>query len=273
MFWFGTKDIKFYLAKFLDEQSELFKNSTVLDFPAGNGVTSSQLHNIGARVIAMDLFPEFFRDKKIECIKADLSKDIKLADNSVDWVICQEGVEHMPNQISIFSEFNRVTKIGGKLLITTPNYSNLRSKLSYMLTESELFNRLMPPNEYDSIWHSRDSSDIYFGHINLIGIARLRLFALINGYKIIKVHGTRVNYTAFLLFILLYPLILVSSFSAYRRFKRKTKKKDADLQDLFKLMTSPTVLLCGHLMVELEKVKSAEEKMINSGIDSSNFVT
>ena len=179
----------------------------------------------------------------------------------------------MPNQVSMFSEFSRVTKPGGKLLITTPNYSNLRSKMSYLLTESELFNRIMPPNEYDSIWHSKDSSDIYFGHINLIGIARLRLFALINGYKITKVHGTRVNYTALLLFILFYPIILISSFLAFGRFKRKTKKKNANLNDLFKLMISPAVLLCGHLMVEFEKVAPDQKKNINSETDCSNFIT
>ena len=65
MYWLGTKDIKFYVSKLLEEKKNSFKNHTVLDFPAGNGVTSTQLRQLGANVIAMDLFPEFFRDKNI----------------------------------------------------------------------------------------------------------------------------------------------------------------------------------------------------------------
>lgn len=271
MFWFGTKDIKFYVEKFLNSRKDEFKNRTALDFPAGNGVTSTQLHQMGAKVIAMDLFPEFFRDKNIECIKADLSKEIKLPNESLDWVICQEGVEHMPNQISIFTEFSRITKVGGRLLITTPNYSNLRARMSYLLTESEHYGKIMPPNEYDSVWHSRDSNDIYWGHINLIGITKLRLFGLVNSFKIVKVHGTKVNYSALMLFLIFYPFILLSSFSTYRRFKRKNKGKNLD--DLFKLMISPAVLLCGHLMVEFEKVKPEGKKVIHQEADSSNFIT
>lgn len=269
MYWFGTKDIKFYVAKFLDERKNSFAGLSALDFPAGNGITSTQLHQNGAKVIAMDLFPEFFRDKNIECTKADLSKEIKLADKSLDWIICQEGIEHMPNQISIFSEFNRVLKNNGRLLITTPNYSNLRAKLSHLLNESEFYSKLMPPNEYDSVWHSRDSNDIYWGHINLIGITKLRLFALVNGLRIVKVHGTRVNYTAFMLFLLFYPVIFLTSFFNYRRFKRKKKGKNLD--DLFHFMISPTVLLCGHLMVEFEK--TSDRQAVSYETDSANFVT
>lgn len=99
----------------------------------------------------------------ILCIKADLGKEIKLSNGTVDWVICQEGIEHLPNQIYLFSELNRVLKNNGRLIITTPNYSNLRAKVSHFLTESELYNKLMPPNEYDSVWHSRDNNEVYWG--------------------------------------------------------------------------------------------------------------
>lgn len=205
----------------------------------------------------------------ILCIKADLGKEIKLSNGTVDWVICQEGIEHLPNQIYLFSELNRVLKNNGRLIITTPNYSNLRAKVSHFLTESELYNKLMPPNEYDSVWHSRDNNEVYWGHINLIGITKLRLFALMNGFKIVSIHSTRVNYTALLIFLFTYPFILLSSFLTYRRFCRKNKGKD--LKDLFKLMISPKILLCGHLIVEFEK--QGEVQIFGNRADCSNYVT
>ncbi|MDX9740126.1 MAG: class I SAM-dependent methyltransferase [Gammaproteobacteria bacterium] len=271
MFWFGTKVIGFYVERLLEQQKDLLQDRVVLDFPAGHGATASQLRRLGARVIAMDLFPEFFRDETIECIRADLSERIDLPDGSVDYLICQEGVEHVPNQIAMFSEFGRIVKNGGRLLVTTPNHSNLRAKLSYLLTESELYSKMMPPNEFDSIWHSKESGDIYYGHVNLIGIARLRLFALINGFRISKIHPTRVNYTALLLFPFLYPFILLSSFQARRRFRRKRLHADQNLDELLRLMISPAILLCGHLVVEFEKAHQIGRDIIGQEAASTVF--
>jgi SAM-dependent methyltransferase len=271
MFWFGTKVIGFYVDRLLEQQKDFLRDRVVLDFPAGHGVTASRLRRLGARVIAMDLFPEFFREPDMECLRGDLSRHIDLPDASVDYVICQEGVEHVPNQISMFSEFGRIVKDGGRLLITTPNYSNLRAKLSYLLTESEQY-KMMPPNEFDSIWHAEESGELYYGHINLIGIARLRLFALVGGFRIVKVHATRVNYTALLLFPFLYPFILLSSIRAHRRFKRKGSRPDQELEELYRLMVSPAVLLCGHLMVEFEKMPQKEARgPIGDGAASTVF--
>ena len=51
--------------------------------------------------------------------------------------------------------------------MTTPNYSNLRAKMSYLLSESERFNSIIAPNELDSIWMSKQdiTNEIYYGHI------------------------------------------------------------------------------------------------------------
>mgnify|MGYP001428065201 CR=1 FL=1 len=72
----------------------------------------------------------------------------------------------------LLKEFNRVLKKGGGLIITTPNYSNMRAKMSYLLSESERFNSILAPNELDSIWMSKQdiTNEVYYGHIFLIGI-------------------------------------------------------------------------------------------------------
>lgn len=138
-------------------------------------------------------------------------------------MICQEGLEHFTDQYEALKEFNRVLKDNGTLLITTPNYSNIQARLSYFLSESERFNSKMPPNELDSIWMSKQeiTDEIYFGHIFLIGIQKLRVLGKLSGFRIKKYHFTRARTTSLLFFPLRYPFIFISNWISYRKNLKK----------------------------------------------------
>lgn len=262
MRFFGTKEIKEHVRRVLGERADSLKGARAIDFPAGNGVTSEILHGHGAKVLAIDLFPEFFRAPGIEIKRGDLSEQFPLADSAADLAVCQEGIEHVGNQDHVFSEFSRVLRTGGHLLLTTPNYSNLKSKLSYLFTESEAFGRIMPPNEKDSVWigdHGQEGKRLYFGHCFLTGFFRLRLFAKLAGLRLVRVHDSRVNATSFLLFPLFYPFIVLSAFKTTRRFVRKTKEREL-ASELFRWMVHPKLLLENHLVLEFEKVGDTENE-------------
>lgn len=275
MYFLGTKDIKAYVAKWIYETSAQLSGKIVVDVPAGNGVSTEQLHKAGASTIALDLFPDFFRVDGLNCLKADLSETLPLSSESADFVLCQEGIEHVSDQLKCFRELSRVLKVGGKLLVTTPNYSGLRSRVSYLLNESELMGKIMPPNEVDSVWFSEGGdSKMYFGHINLIGIQKLRLFGVLSGLKIKKIHPNRVNYTALMMFPFLYPFIVYFSWSAFRRLKRKKgPAAAAKVKECFDLAISPQVLLEGHLMVEFEKVSLSDCHSPAVNLSAHQFVT
>jgi hypothetical protein len=125
----------------------------------------------------------------------------------------------------------------------------------------------MPPNQIESIWfgdNADDSGRFYFGHMFLIGIQRLRLMALLSGLKISKIIHTRVNSTSLLLLPLFYPLILLSSYSAYRRAMRKNNNVPVDarrriFRQTLMLQIDPRLLTDGHLFVEFEKICEPEE--------------
>jgi len=262
----NPKSIKFYVKRFLIQNKDRFLGKKIVDFPAGNGITSRILKEIGAEPIAFDLFPEYFTEEGIECKRAEIAKGIPVEDETADAVICQEGIEHFPDQLNAFREFNRITKNGGTLLVTTPNYSNIRAKLSYLLSESERFNSMMAPNELDSIWMSKQdiSAEIYFGHIFLIGIQKLRVLARLAGFKIKKVHFTRAKSTSVILLPFFYPFIYFSNWIAYRKNLRKNKNFDEKTKrevygEIFKLGVSTKILTSGDLMVEFEKVKNHKE--------------
>lgn len=258
--------IKFHVKKFLFANKERFSGKTMVDLPAGNGITSGIIRDIGAIPLPFDLFPEYFTMKGLDCLQADAEKGIPLPHGSADVVICQEGMEHFQDQLTVLKEFNRVLKPGGSLLITTPNYSNLRAKLSYLFSENERFLTFMPPNEKDSIWMKtgNDSSRIYFGHIFLTGILKLRLLAKLSGFRIHKIHATRFSSTCIVLFPFLYPWILLVNWLALKKNLRNTSASgDPDrvkvYREIYKLVINPRCLIDKHLMVEFEKEAEVSE--------------
>ena len=264
----GSKNVKNLLIRALDQIN--LTGKTILDFPAGSGFTSDYLISKNAHVTAWDMFPEFFKSEKIKCSSSDLQTEFPCEKNVFDIAIFQEGIEHLPDQLFALKEFHRILKYDGALFLTTPNYSNLRSRVSYLLFEAET-PKIMPPNEFESLWFGKDNR-VYMGHIFSIGIMRLRMLAVLAGFEIKKVYATRLNWSSFILSLFLYPFILLRSVLVYRRALRKLKSKTPAakkvLFDLFKLNLSPTILLGGHLIVEFKRLDT-EYKADLTGLDIS----
>ena len=262
----NPKSIKFYVKRYILGKKDALKDKNVIDFPAGNGVTSKILKENGANVFPLDLFPEYFEIDGLKCERANIREGLPIDDRFADFFICQEGIEHFSDQFSALKEFNRTLKKGGTLLITTPNYSNLKARMSYMLMESEKFNSIMPPNELDSIWMAKAdiSKEVYFGHIFLIGIQKLRVLAKLTGFKIKKVHFTRSKSTSVFLFPFWYPFIYFSNYITYKKNLKKNDLYDEPTKkevyrEIFKLSVNRKILIGGDLMVEFTKEKESED--------------
>ncbi|MCC6816025.1 MAG: methyltransferase domain-containing protein [Saprospiraceae bacterium] len=272
--------IKYYVKKYLKENQEHYNGKKVIDFPAGNGVTSRILKEIGALPVPMDLFPEYFEVENLECIRANIKEGLPVMNKSADTLICQEGIEHFSDQFEALKEFNRVLKFNGTLLITTPNYSNIHAKLSYLLSESERYNSTMAPNELDSIWLLKPeiTNEIYFGHIFLTGIQKLRVLAKLNGFRIEKLHPTRIKYTSVVLLFFFYPFIFLFNWISYR--KNLTRNEDFDMKtkkevygEIFKLAINPMVLVRANLMIEFVKERDSHEVVLGLRSKHKGFGT
>ncbi len=269
----NPKSPKYYVKNYLHRIKDELKGKIVLDVAAGSGVTTEILLELGARVEAFDLFPEYFMIKDVECKRADILDKIPVPDGYADYIICQEGVEHFSDQCKAYKEFNRVLKPGGKLIMTTPSYSNLKAKMSYLLFECEDLNKLMPPNEIDSVWMAEKSlnDEIYYGHIFLTGIQKLRVIGKLTGFKISEVVFNRVNKTSLFLMFLFYPFILLTSYYTYYKCMKKNMKiSKAEKEKVYKeqlmLNTSPKILVDTHTFMVYEKEK--ELKNIYSDLNN-----
>lgn len=222
---FNPKSIKFHLRKYIDNNQELFRDKVIVDIPAGNGLISNYLHKLDADVLSFDLFPEYYRYDQPVCNKCDITKGIPIRDNSVDLIIYSEGIEHFTDHNFVFKEFSRILKPEGQLILTTPSYSCLASKISYLLFESENIKN-MPPNEFDDIWMNFDENNIYFGHIALTGLQKLRLYGKINSLKMEKIRFVRTSKASIPLLLIFYPFIFIISLINYRKNLQRHKNVD-----------------------------------------------
>jgi 2-polyprenyl-3-methyl-5-hydroxy-6-metoxy-1,4-benzoquinol methylase len=84
---FGPKDIKVHLERYLRAHESELRGKVVVDIPAGNGVSSAILREVGAAVEPYDLFPGFFRVSGLECKEADLSQRLPIPDQHADVVL------------------------------------------------------------------------------------------------------------------------------------------------------------------------------------------
>jgi SAM-dependent methyltransferase len=264
--FFGSSDVKHYVERFLRARLDL-RGKRIVDLPAGKGYMSAVLRELGADVHAYDLFPQFFSVDGMSCTEADLTGPLPIEDRSANLVLCQEGIEHLSDQFLALREFNRILCDGGTLIITTPSISHLRARMSNLLTESELYKR-MPPNELDAVWHSGEGK-VYFGHLFLLGIQKLRTLAVASGFRLKAVHPVKASPSSLLLGFL-YPLIALVNFWSYlRNVYRNDGIPRAEKQrvygEIVRLNLHPTILFGRHLFVEFEKVahQDAVELYVN----------
>jgi SAM-dependent methyltransferase len=262
----NTNSIKYHVKLFIQQNQEKFKGKVVIDAPAGAGVTSRILKEAGATVHAYDLFPEYFKVDGLICRRANIVERIPVPDNFADVLVCQEGIEHFSDQYRVFREFNRIVRPNGSLFVTTPNYSNIQSRLSQFLFETEYLLKMMPPNEADSVWMADPSlsSEIYLGHIFLIGIQRLRLLAKLSGFRIKQIIFTYPKTTSLVLFPFAYPFIWLASWWTFRRSMREPSSAPLPVRrqvyrEIMRLNTSTKILVDKYLFVEFEKEAQLED--------------
>jgi SAM-dependent methyltransferase len=107
------------------------RGKRVLEIGCGRGAFARYLAERGADLVAADFSAAAVAHARrrldgldASAIVADI-QDIPFPDESFDIVISQETLEHVPDPMRGLSELVRVTRVGGRLVVTTPNYLSL----------------------------------------------------------------------------------------------------------------------------------------------------
>jgi len=113
------------------------RSSTVLDVGAQPFIVSCALRELGYKVIALDIEPEPYRKIAERCgvdvIKCDLERD-ELSITNADCAVFTEVLEHLHYyHVPVASaKISKALKIGGYLVLTTPNIASLFRRLKLL---------------------------------------------------------------------------------------------------------------------------------------------
>lgn len=117
----------------------------VLDCPAGEGALAHELIALGFSVVAAergyhveacDTQRALFKLPGIPFHQADLNASIPVPDASFDCAVSIEVLEHLEKHTRFMQELLRVTKVGGTIILTTPNVLSIPSRWHFYLAVS-----------------------------------------------------------------------------------------------------------------------------------------
>lgn len=108
------------------------KPGKLLDVGCSSGFFSSRFIKKRWEVYGIDIAPNKIREAKKRGViarTADLSKKLPYKGNTFDLIFAGEVIEHLVDTDFFLKEMNRILKIKGKLILTTPNLASLENRV------------------------------------------------------------------------------------------------------------------------------------------------
>lgn len=131
------------LKKFIPLQAGV----SIVDFGCGNGKILSEIYKINpqANLTGLDVSQAAINQAKrrlpgVKFYKINDGGLIPLEDGSVDFIFSSEVIEHVYDTENAFTEFSRILKPGGRILLTTPYHGLIKNILIALLSFDRHFN-------------------------------------------------------------------------------------------------------------------------------------
>jgi len=107
-----------------------------LDAPAGQGVLSDFMRQLGYEVYCADIDPGLLEAKGFSFQQVDLNRSLPYPSDSFDVVVCANALHRIAYYRATLCEFARILKPGGALLISVNNYASVAKRLKFLLSGS-----------------------------------------------------------------------------------------------------------------------------------------
>jgi 2-polyprenyl-6-hydroxyphenyl methylase/3-demethylubiquinone-9 3-methyltransferase len=138
----------------------------LLDFGCGNGVLSEFFQSHGYGVHAIDISETIVKSnqRRFPDVNFQLgspNEPVPYADGTFDAVFCSEVIEHVYDVHFIFSEFSRLLRPGGLLILTTPYHGRLKNVIVALF----FFDRHFDPTwQHIRFWTKKSLTKVCVSH-------------------------------------------------------------------------------------------------------------
>jgi 2-polyprenyl-3-methyl-5-hydroxy-6-metoxy-1,4-benzoquinol methylase len=153
----------------------------LLDIGSGDGFITNKMKDCGFEVYSIDsseLNVNKCKKMGINSVRGDVENKLPYKDDYFDYVFAGEIIEHIIDTKSFMKELNRVIKIGGKLLITTPNLAHIPERFRLL--------RGLNPSQVTPI------HEFLHLHVRPFTMNTLKFALETNGFAVISVASTMV---------------------------------------------------------------------------------
>lgn len=222
--------------------ARILRNGTpgrLLDVPAGHGALAVRLKDLGYEVLACDLYPQIFDAIGIEIKAGDLDGRLPYDDQTFDFIVCIEGLEHIENPANAIREFSRLLKPAGTLVVSLPNIMNVEERLKWLFAGYTSHFKPLSPEVRAAIAKDYGGIEEVALHVNPIGYSEARYLLEQNGFELESVHVDQKKKNSWLFF----PVVSLIRLAA--RFSSREKRRERWTDEL----NSNEVLLGGNTMI------------------------
>ena len=213
----------------------------VLDVGAGSGALARKLKAFGHETAMCDCLPasQWADHDAGAYTPCDLNTGLPYPDESFDYIICLEVIEHMENPLALCRELKRVLRKGGRLFISTPNILSLKSRVKFLLDGSFVFFNY-PPIE----WDQRDGRPNV--HVYPIRLHELEYYLYKAGLEVATAFTNLRSYG----WRLFFPLEWLIRLYARHMTKRSHRPDRIALDRIYGRILTDDLLFGAHLIIE-----------------------
>ena len=220
-------------------RQKLPEESKILDVPCGYGAMIYRLKKYNYEIFAGDI-ENILMTETDHFVEINMNEPLSFEDQTLDGIICIEGIEHIERPFDFIEECNRVLKKEGVLVITTPNISSLRSRWRFLLTGHHHKNK-SPLNE---------AKPNPLHHINMTGFPEMRYLLHRSGFNITLITTNRIKWISWI-YILLLPFVWLKTKLVYNKEEKDADQRKRNKEILGQMISKP--ILFGESMIVVAK--------------------